>query len=232
MNKKSVKKIPAYLALVISALFSVSAFAADSSPANSYDSLPKQPEGMITNRMIADAPLASDYVLGAKDAPVVIIEYASLSCPHCAAFYNSIMPDIQKNYIDTGKVRFILRQFPLNLPALKGAMLVNCVGEENSEKYYMFNKVLFDAQSRWAFDGDWRSSLEKIAVLGGVSKEKFAECIDSKEREEAVLQDKQVAMNELMIPHTPYLFIGGEAYNGDKTFADIAKFIDSKLLKK
>lgn len=220
--------------LTIITCFSSISFAADAigtSKATAEE--PQTPKGIINHRAIADAPLPSDFVLGKKEATVVMIEYASLSCPHCAHFFSAVMPDIQKNYIDTGKIRYILRQFPLNEPAFRGAMLVDCLGEKDgADKYYLFNKVLFDSQSKWAFDGNWRSGLEKISAIGGVGKEQFDTCIDNKDRETKLLKTKKEAMDELKIPHTPYFFIGGEAYNGDITIPDISKFIDSKLAKK
>lgn len=208
------------------------ATSADNKTVTAISKVSERPEGVIANSLVADAPLPSDYVLGSKDAKVIMIEYASLSCPHCAHFFSAIMPEIQKKYIDTGKIRYVLRQYPLNEPALRGAMLVNCVGEQSTEKYYLFNKVLFDSQSKWAFDGNWQSALETIAGVGGVSKEQFAACINNTDREKAVLKAKKDAMDNLKIPHTPYFFIGGEAYNGDVTVPDLTRFIDAKLAKK
>lgn len=193
---------------------------------------PEIPMGIISHKLVAEAPIASDFVMGKKDAPIILIEYASLSCPHCAHFASSQLPDLEKKYIETGKVRYILRQFPINEPAFKGAMLVNCVGKENSDKYYLFSKVLFDAQSKWAFDGNWQEALQTISAVGGVSKEQFNQCINDKALEEAVLKAKKEATDELKVPHTPYFFIAGEAYNGDKTADAIGKFIDAKLATK
>jgi protein-disulfide isomerase len=212
-------------------LFSSSAFAAEF-PSTPVPEAPKPPQGIISNRLISEAPLPSDFVLGNKDAKVVVIEYASLSCPHCAHFSATIMPEIQKKYIDTGKIRYVLRQFPLNEPAFRAAILVNCIGEQQgADKYYLFNRVLFDSQSKWAFDGNWLSGLETIAAVGGVSKEQFQSCMNNKERETQALKDKKETMDELKVPHTPYFFIGGEAYNNDITLADMSKFIDAKLAK-
>ncbi len=227
-------KLLSYLIVAIISISSGVAFAADAiSTSKATPDTPQLPQGIISNPSIANAPLPSDFVLGKKEATVVMIEYASLSCPHCAHFFSAIMPDIQKNYIDSGKIRYILRQFPLNEPAFRGAMLVDCLGEKDgAEKYYLFNKVLFDAQSKWAFDGNWRTGLEKISAIGGVGKEQFDTCIDNKDRETKLLKAKKEAMDDLKVPHTPYFFIGGEAYNGDLTLPDISKFIDAKLAKK
>lgn len=236
------KKLFISSVFAMSVLFSGAAFSADTpaaapaapttSIADGINKKPALPQGVIANPIISDAPLPTDHVLGNKDAKVIMIEYASLSCPHCAHFYTAMMPDIHKKYIDTGKIRYILRQYPLNEPALRGAMLVTCLGEESTEKYYLFNKVLFDAQGKWAFDGNWQAALETIAAVGGVSKEKFNSCITDTAVETKVLKSKMEATNDLKIPHTPYFFIGGEAYNGEITLDGISKFIDSKLEKK
>lgn len=246
------KKILVPSIFAVSLLFSAASFSADapapsaaapastasSTPAPATTSVvnkltnPELPQGIITHPAIADAPLPTDYVLGNKDAKLIVIEYASLSCPHCAHFFTSIMPDIQKNYIDTGKIRYILRQYPLNEPALRAAMLVDCMGDQGADKYYLFNKVLFDAQGKWAFDGNWQAALGTIAGVGGVSKEQFNACLNDPARETKALKAKLQAMKELKVPHTPYFFIGGEAYNGEISKPALSKFIDDKLAKK
>lgn len=182
--------------------------------------------------LITEAPLSSDYVLGNRKAPVVLVEYASLSCPHCAAFSNQVMPAIEKNYVDTGKVAYVLRQFPLNEPAMRGTMLVNCVGESDESQYYAFSRVLFDAQQRWAFDQNFMQGLESIATVGGLSREQFKNCVNNQEREMAVLKAKKQANDELKIPHTPMIYINGEIYEGQKTAEAISAFIDRKLAEK
>ncbi|MDX2073393.1 MAG: thioredoxin domain-containing protein [Alphaproteobacteria bacterium] len=181
--------------------------------------------------LIQAAPLKTDYVLGKRNAPLVMVEYASLSCPHCAEFSSNVLPELEKKYIDTGKLAYILRQFPLNEPAMRGAMLVDCVGETSEEQYYVFSRVLFDAQKRWAFDTNFMSGLETIATVGGLSKARFKGCMEDKEREMKVLQAKKDTNDALKIPHTPYIFIGGEVYEGDRTAEAVSKFIDAKLSK-
>lgn len=185
--------------------------------------------GKSVSSLVTDAPFKGDYVMGVDDAPIVIVEYASLSCPHCAHFSNNVLPELEKKYIDTGKVRYVLRQFPLNEPALKGAMLLECVGEQNTEKYFIFAKVLFDAQSKWAFDGNYMSGLETIAAVGGLSKDQFQNCVNNTDREMAVLKIKKQAVEELQVPHTPYFYIAGEVYEGDRSIEAMSAFIDQKL---
>jgi len=190
---------------------------------------PKESGGITTSPMILEAPLRTDFVKGSATAPITMIEYASLSCPHCAHFSATVMPELEKNYIDTGKMRYILRPFPLNEPALKGAMLVDCVGEQNPDKYYVFSKVLFDAQSKWAYDANFMSGLETIATVGGLTKDQFQTCTGTTDREVKILKLKKQAEDDLKVPHTPYIFIGDEAYEGERTPAAIEKFIDKKI---
>jgi len=188
--------------------------------------------GKVYNAAITDAPLLSDFVLGKDTAPVVIVEYASLTCPHCAHFSNAVLPEIEKKYIDTGKVRYILRQFPLNEAALKGAMLLDCVGAQDEKKYYTFARVLFDAQSKWAFDANYMSGLETIASVGGLSKDQFQNCMNNTDRETRILRAKKDAMDDLKIPHTPYIYVGDEVYDGNRSPEALGAFIDAKLAQK
>ena len=185
--------------------------------------------GKSTSSLITGAPLRSDYVLGDDKAPIVMVEYASLTCPHCAHFSNTVLPELEKKYIQTGKLRYVLRQFPLNEPALKAAMLVECVGEQSHSRYFTFNRVLFDAQNKWAFDGNYMAGLETIANVGGLSKEEFMGCVSNTDREMRVLKIKKQATDELKIPHTPYIFIAGEVYDGERSIEAMSQFIDAKL---
>lgn len=185
--------------------------------------------GVSKSSLIRRAPLSDDFVLGNRQAPLVIVEYASMSCPHCAHFSSTVLPELEKKYIQTGKAMYILRQFPLNEPALKAAMLLECVGNQSSDKYYVFARVIFDAQNKWAFDGNFLSGLETIAAVGGISRDQFRNCVNNTEREIRVLKIKKAATEELKIPHTPYFFIGDEIYVGDRSVEAMSAFIDAKL---
>lgn len=238
-----------HLIVFTAALALVSFAASAQTPANSNVSIPAQNSPLqskpsdptiketggkakvVTSPLIKEAPLKSDHVMGSRKAPVVMVEYASLSCPHCAHFSTTVLPEIEKKYIQTGKVAYVLRQFPLNEPALRGAMLVDCVGESSEEKYFTFVKVLFDSQSKWAFDGNFLSGLETIATVGGVSKAQFGSCMNSKEREMKVLQDKKTANDELQVPHTPYILLNGTVYEGGMSVEAFSAAIDAELAK-
>lgn len=153
-----------------------------------------------------------DVVLGKADAPVTIIEYSSLSCPHCAAFHAKVFPEVKKKYIDPGKVKYTNRQLPLNEPALKAGMLVRCVGPDRTEQ---FTKVLFQMQDKWAFDNAFVDNLKQIAKVGGVSEEEFDKCMGDKQVEEAVLKSRQNAVDKLNVNSTPTFFINGQEIKGD-----------------
>lgn len=180
--------------------------------------------------LIADAPLATDFILGNKNAKVVMIEYSSLTCPHCAHFHNKMLPDIQKQYIDTGKIMFIMRPYPLNEAALKASVLIDCIGQtQSAERYYTFARVLFDQQSKWAFEGNYLDALQTFASVGGVNKEMFDQCIANPEREIKILNIKKAANDDLKIPHTPYFFIDGKRYEGERTVEGFSRAIDEAI---
>lgn len=191
----------------------------------------KNTGGAVDAQLIKNAPLSTDFVMGDRKAPLVMVEYASLSCPHCGHFANTVLPKLEEKYINTGKLAYILRMFPLNEPAMRGAMLLDCVGEASSEKYYTFARVLFDAQSKWAFDENFMTGLETIANVGGLSKKQFQGCTNNMDREMKVLKAKKDANDQLHIPQTPYIYIGGEVFEGAPTFEAISPFIDAKLEK-
>lgn len=169
----------------------------------------------------------SELYLGKKNAPITIVEYASLSCPHCAAFYQKAFDQLNEDFIKTGKVRFVYRDFPLNQPALAGALIAVCraqIEEENrAQNYYNFVKALYKNQDSWAFDPSFVNKLESIALLDGISSEKFNSCIEDKDLQEKILKARLIASQSLNIRSTPTFFINQKLIEG---------FIDYKTLKK
>lgn len=167
-----------------------------------------------------------DFVIGNKKAPVTIIEYASLTCSHCADFYNNTFEALKKKYIDTGKVRFIYRDFPLNEPAMRGSMLVNCAPKENKEK---FLKVLFSTQNNWAFKKNYLEVLSNIAKLGGMPQKNFEACIANKELEHSIAKTRFFAAKVLEIRATPSFYINGTVHDGAKDLTYFSSVIDPLL---
>lgn len=174
-------------------------------------------------------PLPSDIILGDKSAPVVIIEYSSLSCPHCAAFHREAFEKIKNEYIDTKKVQFIHRDFPLNQPALAASMLALCQAEGNAQKYYMFLKALFKTQDSWAFDQQFLEKLKAIAQLDAMSAEKFNACVNDKKLQEKILTNRIEASKALEIKSTPTFYINQEALEGYTDYVTLKNLIDKKL---
>src|SRR5918912_2200447 len=124
-----------------------------------------------------------DVWLGPADAKVTIIEYASMTCSHCAAFHKDTYPKLKERYIDTGKVRFVLREFPLDPLATAGFMLARCDG---NDKYYPITDLLFDNQSAWAFTSKPLDALQQMMKQAGFSKEKFEACLKDQKLYDAV----------------------------------------------
>jgi protein-disulfide isomerase len=173
-----------------------------------------------------------DVVLGEKSAPLTIIEYASLSCPHCAAFYSDGFSKLKEEYIATRKVKFVYRDYPLNQPALSAATLALCQVKDvnlDAEKYHNFIKVLFKTQDSWAFSEDFLLKLENIAKLDGISNAAFQSCIKNQKLQDEILKSRMVAAKDLQIQSTPTFFIGDEIVNGYSGYKDLKNVIEKKL---
>ncbi|MBL0318026.1 MAG: DsbA family protein [Alphaproteobacteria bacterium] len=155
--------------------------------------------------------IPSDIILGNAKAPVTIVEYSSLTCPHCAHFINDLLPTIKKKYIDTGKVKFISRDFPLDGTALKAAKLPHCAGKD---RYYDFLKVLFKTQDSWARQDNFQELLGNIARLGGMPADEFNKCMDNKDLELQIADTRLQAAEHLGIKSTPTFFINGIELKG------------------
>ncbi len=158
------------------------------------------------------ATTGEDRVLGRSDAPITIIEYASLSCPHCARFATGVLPKLKEKWIDTGKVRLILRAFPLDEPALRAEMVARCAPPA---RYYPLVETLFETQDKWVVAKDWRAALQRTAQLAGVGKQKFDACFDDKALEDQVAQSRLTAATQLGVNSTPTFFINGKKYEGE-----------------
>ena len=166
---------------------------------------------------------AGDMAMGAEDAPITIIEYASMTCPHCANFHHNVWPDLKKNWIDTGKARFIFREFPFDRPGLAAAMLARCGGED---RFYPFIDVLFQQQQRWSRSPDPMAELQKIALLGGVGPDRFNACMTNPALEEHVLNSRLKGHEEFEVNATPTLIINGEKYEGSHDYGVLAEHLE------
>jgi len=171
----------------------------------------------------------TDLVIGNKKAPVTIVEYASMSCTHCAAFHNNTFDEINKKYIETGKVKFVFRDFPLDEPALRGAMMARCAGKESVENFLKFTKVMFSTQSNWAPKKNYLEILSNIGKLGGMKGEEFEACIADTKLENSILEGKFEAVNVLDVRSTPTFFINGIMHKGSRDLDYLSGVIDGLL---
>ena len=169
-----------------------------------------------------------DFVVGDKNAPVTIIEYASLSCSHCADFHNNTLDDLIKEYVDTGKARIVLRDFPFNYPALLGSMVLRCIPEDVR---YDYMNALFQLQQKWVVRENAKSTQElyKIMQSGGMTKEEFETCTNNVELENTILQALIAAQNEFNIQSTPSFLINGNLVEGNKSIKEFRQIIDKIL---
>jgi protein-disulfide isomerase len=180
---------------------------------------------------MAQAPSATDLAvagpmgdveLGSKDAKVTIYEYASMTCSHCAAFHKNTWPTLKSKYIDTGKVRFILREFPLDPLATAGFMLARCAG---NDKYYAVIDLLFDQQKNWAFTDKPLEALLGLMKQAGFSQESFMACLKNQEIYDAVNWVKDRGAREFKVDSTPTFFIGDQVRRGELSVEELEKIL-------
>ena len=166
-----------------------------------------------------------DIVLGSAKAPVTIIEYASMTCPHCAHFSAETFPLLQKRYIDTGKARFIFREFPLDALAAAGFMLARCAG---NDKFMPIVETLFAKQPEWIVQKPLGPLLE-IAKQFGFTKESFDACLANQKVLDNIQEVRDRAAKDFGVNSTPTFFINGKRLVGDQSIDSLAKVIDPYL---
>lgn len=149
-----------------------------------------------------------ELVVGKADAPVTIVEYASMTCGHCAAFHNNVYPALKEKYIDTGKVRFVMREFPLDNLAAAASMLARCAGGDATQAMI---SALFKTQDKWAFvRGNPVPELFKIAQQAGFTQERFDTCLKDNTTLDHMISARQRASDEFGVNATPTFFINGK----------------------
>lgn len=169
-----------------------------------------------------------EITLGNEDAPITIHEYASLTCSHCALFHNTVLPDLKKEYVETGLVRFVFRPFPLDPYAMTGAMLVQCALPQTR---LVFLETLFRRQMQWVRSDDPLNSLRAYAKQVGMSGENFVMCLQSESNLAAVRSMYSAAKDELEVQSTPTFFVNGEKVEGNIGLDKFRKLLDKKLSK-
>jgi protein-disulfide isomerase len=185
--------------------------------------LPAAAQAPSAEELMVAGPLG-ERSLGKADAPVTIIEYASMTCSHCATFHNTVYPTLKSKYIDTGKVRFILREFPLDPLAAGAFMLARCAGED---KYFPMVDALFRAQKTWAAAPDPVAALLTIAKQAGFTQQTFEQCLTNQQVLDGVEWVRQRAAEKFGVNSTPTFFINGKIQRGAPTVEELDKLLAS-----
>jgi len=170
-----------------------------------------------------------DIVIGSAKAPVTITEYASMSCSHCAAFGENVFPMLRSKYIDTGKVRFVFREFPLDIKAAAASILARCIAKDDSEKYFGAVEILFKQQERLI--AQTKDTLMFVGRLNGMSEQDVAACQRDEEQFKKLTADQKYAVEALKVDSTPTFFVNGERLKGAMSFEELEERI-KPLLKK
>ncbi|MET0446547.1 MAG: DsbA family protein [Pseudorhodoplanes sp.] len=170
-----------------------------------------------------------DMALGPKDAAVTVVEFASMTCGHCANFTENVFPKIKAEFIDTNKIRFVFREFPLDIKAAAGSMLARCIAKEDSGKYFAVVDMLFKQQQEWVMKNT-SETLTRIGKQAGLSQQQVEECLKDQALLDKIAADQKFANEVLKVNSTPTFFINGEMLRGEQTFEEFSKKI-TPLLK-
>jgi protein-disulfide isomerase len=166
--------------------------------------------------------------LGPKDAPVTVTEYASMTCPHCARFAEEVFPKIKAAYIDTNKIRYVFREFPLDIKAAAGSMLSRCIAKDDGPKYFAVTDMLFRQQNDWVVKNT-TETLTRIGKQAGLTQQQVEACLKDQALLDKIAADQKYASDVLKVDSTPTFFINGEKIKGETSFEEFAKKINPLL---
>lgn len=164
-----------------------------------------------------------DRILGAADAPVTIIEYSSLTCPHCAAFHKNTLPQVKKDWIEAGKARLVYRHFPLDQLALRAAAVANCF---DGKRHFSFLDAMFASQPRWTRSEDPLADLAQLAKLAGMGQEQFDSCAADEAEFDKIIERRADGEATYDVNSTPTLIVNGEKVRGSVSYEDFAKILE------
>ena len=184
-----------------------------------------KPAATIDMAKLLEPGVLPEQALGKADAKVTIVEYASMTCPHCAHFHATVLPALKTKYIDPGKVRLIFREFPFDVRAEAGFMLARCSGDN----YFPMVDVLFKQQMQWAGVENGKDAMLKIAKLAGFTQEKFEACLTNQKLREDVKAVRDRGQKEFGVDSTPTFFINCGRYPGAMSIEEISAIIDPLL---
>jgi protein-disulfide isomerase len=180
----------------------------------------------VAKLLLEAAPAHGERSLGDPKAPVVMIEYASATCPHCAEFHVKIWPMIKKDFVETGKVRFLFREFPLDQTAMGAFMLARCVPED---KYFVTIDTMFRQQETWRKNP--KDGLFRIVGMAGLSEQDADACLKKQDLAQSIYQTTQKANKEFGVKGTPTFFVNGTLLDGHEDPESVRKGIVAALAK-
>ncbi len=178
------------------------------------------------SRIVDTIEALQEKKIGNESAKIEMIEFASLTCGHCAKFHNEVFPKIKEEFIDKGIVNFTYKDFPLDKFALKASVIARCSG---NDRFFSFLKVLYNKQKDWTRTQDPFKSLLKIAKLGGLKNDEIKVCVGNKSIEDGILKQRLSSSKKFDITATPTIYFNGQKYDGDLSFEALKLKIDSLL---
>ena len=186
------------------------------------------PHPLLADAQTVLALSKDDRILGNPEAPITIVEYASLTCPHCAHFTNDVLPELKKKWIDTGKAKLVLRDYPLDEPALRAAIIARCAPPD---RYYAYVDTFFGSQEKWVTARDYRDALARLVKLGGMGRDEFDKCLNNTALENKIVEGRLIASKELDVNSTPTFFINGIKFTGAPTLEEFDKVLSGVAAK-
>ena len=173
-----------------------------------------------------NAKTDEEFFLGNKDAKIVVIEYASMTCIHCANFHKQVYPKIKKNYIDTNKIKFIFRDFPLDKQALFASVLAKCAPKD---KYFNFVKLILTNQEKWISNDDtFMNKLRNIGKLAGLNENKINSCFKDEKIVNNIIRTRSIGEEKYNINSTPSLIINEKKYSA-MSYENFEKIIENLI---
>jgi protein-disulfide isomerase len=202
--------------------------------AASPEDTPPDSDGTVDMAAVLKPGALPEMALGKEDAPVKIVEYMSMTCPHCAHFAVTTFPEFKAKYIDTGKVRFIIREFPFDPRAAAAFMLARCNPAKPDElssvdQYFPMVEMLFKQQVAWAAADDGRTALLQMSKLAGFTEDSFTKCLTNQKLLDEVNSVRERGAKEYGVNATPTFLINGKRYAGDMSLVALSKLVDSSM---
>lgn len=227
LTRRKILTLAAVSTAAIALAAGTEAWAQDATPVPSASDVKVPPAaGTVDEAKLLAPGTLKDIVMGKAEAPVTIVEYASMTCPHCAHFATTTLPTIKEKYIDTGKAKLILREFPFDPRAAAAFMLARCAPEE---RYYPLVEVLFKQQEQWAAAANAEEPLLQISKLAGFTQESFKACLTNQKLLDDVNAVRERGANEFGVNATPTFFINGTRYSGALSVDEMSAIIDGLL---